>query len=64
MRGSYRVSDQYVEERNTDFLLRYNLKRMGVFGAVFSAGGNRRDDRGRTIDVGTPELTIPGVYNL
>lgn len=64
VKGFYRVNDLYTEERNTDFLLRYSLKKTGVFGAVFSVGANRRDDSGRNIDVIAPQLTIPGVYNL
>jgi TonB-linked SusC/RagA family outer membrane protein len=63
-KGRYRVNDLYMEERNTDFLLRYEAKREGFFGAVFSVGANRRDDKGRTIDVTAPELTVPGIYNL
>lgn len=64
LKGLYRLNDFYTEERNTDFLLRYSLKKTGMFGAIFSVGGNRRDDRARTVDVTVPELTIPGVYNL
>lgn len=64
LKGFYRVNDFYTEERNTDFLLRYDLQGEGLFGAVFSAGANRRDDKARTVDVVVPELTVPGVYNL
>jgi outer membrane receptor protein involved in Fe transport len=63
-RGFYRVNDIYLEERNTDLLLRYSLKKTGLFGAIFSVGANRRDDNTRSVDVVVPELTIPGVYNL
>lgn len=64
LKGRYRLNDIYTEERNTDFLLRYNLKKTGLFGAIFSVGANRLDQKGRTTDVNVPELTIPGVYNL
>lgn len=62
--GSYRVNDIYTQERNTDFLLRYTMKHKGAFGATFSVGANRRDDRARTIDATAPQLTIPGIYSL
>lgn len=62
--GSFRVNDIYSSERNSDFLLRYNLKRTGIFGASVSVGGNNRDYRYRSFDAKAPQLTLPGVYNL
>ncbi|WP_160143851.1 SusC/RagA family TonB-linked outer membrane protein [Chryseolinea soli] len=62
--GSYRVNDIYTREMNTDFLLRYDLKKEGRFGASISFGGNRRDDDSRYLDVKAPRLTVPGIYNL
>ncbi len=62
--GSYRVNDIYAREMNTDFLLRYNLKKEGRFGASVSLGGNRRAEDGRNLDVKAPRLTVPGIYNL
>lgn len=64
LKGRYSINDIYEEERNTDFLLRYDVKRKGMFGAVLSVGGNRRDNKGRYVNVVAPELTIPGIYNL
>lgn len=63
-RGSYRVNNLYAEERNTDFLLKYDIKKGGIFGASVSVGGNRRDEVGKNLDITAPQLTIPGVYNL
>ncbi len=63
-RGSYQESDIYFEERNSDFLLKYDFKSTGKFGMVFSAGANRLDQTYRNTNVLAPELLIPGIYNL
>ncbi len=62
--GSYQVVDLNFEERNSDFLLKYDLKSKGKIGMVLSAGGNRLDTHGRNVSTTAPQLNFPGIYNL
>jgi TonB-linked SusC/RagA family outer membrane protein len=63
-KGRYQESDFYFEERNSDFLLKYDLKSTGKFGMIISAGANRLDQNRRSNTTVAPELLIPGIYNL
>ncbi len=63
-KGRYEVVDINFEERNSDFLLKYDLKSDGKIGMIASVGGNRMDQKGRTISTVAPELNFPGIYSL
>lgn len=62
--GRYEVVDINFEERNTDFLLKYDLKSKGKIGLTATLGGNRLDTKGRNVGTVAPELNFPGIYNL
>ncbi len=63
-KGRYQVYDINFEERNTDFLLKYDLKSNSKIGLVASVGGNRLDSKGRNVSTVAPELNFPGIYSL
>lgn len=62
--GRYEEVNLKYSERNTDFLLTYNNNTTSALGYNISAGGNRFDQSGGFQSAATPQLLIPGVYNL
>lgn len=63
-KGRYQEINQYFQESNYDFLLRYDNKIGDKFNYIASVGGNhmRRDERYRFAQA--PELLIPGIYSI
>jgi TonB-linked SusC/RagA family outer membrane protein len=62
--GRYEEVNLKYSERNTDFLLTYNNTSKSGIGYNISAGGNRFDQSSSFQSSATPQLLIPGVYNL
>jgi len=62
--GRYEEVNLKYTERNTDFLLTYNNNNTSAIGYNISAGGNRFDQSSGFQSAATPQLLIPGVYNL
>ncbi|WP_421919292.1 SusC/RagA family TonB-linked outer membrane protein [Marinifilum sp.] len=62
-KGRYREVNQYFQERNYDFLLRYN-NNIGKFKYIVSVGGNKMEREIRNRLEQAPELLIPGIYSL
>lgn len=63
--GTYQDLRLIYEERNTDFLLTYkNELTNGDIGFNVSVGGNRFDQSNNVQSTFTPQLLVPGIYNL
>jgi len=62
--GAYLTENDYFKEQNSDFLLTYKSKIGHDWNYSISAGGNRMDQKVRTVQNYTGTLTLPGIYNL
>ncbi|MFC5048484.1 SusC/RagA family TonB-linked outer membrane protein [Aquimarina hainanensis] len=61
--GAYAEHDVTYREVNTDFLLNYTRK-LGTFDIDVSFGGNRLDQKAKTIQTQTIQLAQPGVFSF
>lgn len=61
--GAYAEHDVTYREINTDFLLNY-AKKVGDFDIDISLGGNRFDQKAKTIQTQTTQLAQPGIFSF